>query len=116
MILRDGHDEVDATTGRARRQEDHEALVGQVRRDERGGRPSAEVNLVEPETQAAVHLQVWTEHCAVGRRRRHELLPVGVRYAAEVHERLDVLSVHTGDGVTDGSKARTTVTALRTAQ
>ena len=97
MILRDGHDEVDATTGRTRRQEDHEALIGQVRRDERGGRPSAEVNLVEPETQAAVHLQVRAQHRLLAVRRRDQPLGLHLGGLGDIFDDgVDVLCVCRG--------------------
>jgi len=45
MALRDGHEQVDAALGSARRHEDHEPLDGQVGRQERVGRPGAVVEL-----------------------------------------------------------------------
>ena len=65
VALRNGHEQVDAALGSARRHEDHEPLDGQVGRQEHAGRPGGEVHLVELEPLPAVHLQIFMSFCFV---------------------------------------------------
>lgn len=56
VAVSEGDEQVDAVLGRGGRDEDHQPLDGQVRRQERARRPSAQVHLVELDGPApAVH-------------------------------------------------------------
>jgi hypothetical protein len=75
VVVVERHEEVDAALGGGRRHEDEYALDGDVRREEGAGRAVAEVEVVEPEAEPAVHLEVRAERHARRRRRGLELLP-----------------------------------------